>query len=207
MNHRFFGNIVLTFLIVSLLGGCFGGRSAKTHFYLLGESTGSAPFQQNNAATGEKIIGVGPVEVAEYLDRPQIVTRSGQNEIHFAEYDRWAEPIKDGFARVMAANLSNLLGTEQVAPFPWRSSTILDYQVTIKVVRFDGEPGGSTSLVALWSLYGRENREILKWNKFTGTEICEKKDFESLVAAKNRLIEKFSAEVAGVIRSDAASLP
>ena len=67
--------------VLLVLGGCLG--TPPTRFYLLPTLTDvSAP-----AATGERAltIGVGPVTLPPYLDRPQIVTRASQAQLHVAE--------------------------------------------------------------------------------------------------------------------------
>ncbi|MFW6242141.1 MAG: PqiC family protein, partial [Thermodesulfobacteriota bacterium] len=61
------------------------GRSLPTRFYLLTpQKTGPGA-----APTAGPSVGVGPVELPDYLDRPQILTRAGEHEIHFAEFDQW----------------------------------------------------------------------------------------------------------------------
>ena len=59
-------------------------------------------------------IGVGPIRFPDYLDRPGIVTRSSGNTIEIAEFDLWAGSLKDDFMRILAENLSILLGTEKM---------------------------------------------------------------------------------------------
>jgi len=71
---------------------------------------------------------VGPVELPEYLDRPQIMTCESRNELQFAEFDRWAGSLEKAFSRVLAVNLSILLSTDRVAVYPWKTTPI-DHQV------------------------------------------------------------------------------
>ena len=82
-------------------------RHAPTRFYLLPTLTDvSSP-----AAMGERAltIGVGPVTLPPYLDRPQIVTRASRAQLHLAELDQWAASLQDTVARVLAENLSLLM--------------------------------------------------------------------------------------------------
>ena len=64
------------------------------------------------AAAQGPVIGVGPITVPKYLDRPQIVTRSGRNQLALGEFDRWAEPLQDNVLRVLAENLAFLIPTD-----------------------------------------------------------------------------------------------
>ena len=63
---------------------------------------------------------VGPVTLPGYLDRPQIVTRKGRDEIEPAEFDLWPEPLKSSVSRTLGENLATLLRTDRVAIFPSR---------------------------------------------------------------------------------------
>ena len=106
-------------------------------------------------------LGIGPIELPPYVDRPQIVTRSGDNRLHLAEYDRWGEPLKEGVARVLAENLSTIVGTDHVVLFPWKASEIPDYQITVNVTRFDATATGTAVLTARWSILQKEARANL----------------------------------------------
>jgi uncharacterized lipoprotein YmbA len=141
-----------------LLTGCLSLRgSDAASFYLLSSMT-----QQRKAAGEEKIVvGVGPIDVPEYLNRPQIVTRRGPNELRLAEFHKWAEPLMDGIARVLAANLAATLPVEVVF-FPWRRAAAIDYQIIVQVHRFDTDPEGNATLQARWALFGRGgSRELI----------------------------------------------
>src|SRR5262245_19194049 len=46
------------------------------------------------AGSGPVSIGVGPVIMPGYLDRTQIVTRSGPDRVKLASFHRWAEPLE-----------------------------------------------------------------------------------------------------------------
>jgi uncharacterized lipoprotein YmbA len=140
-----------------LLSGCFAFRgSDAATFYLLSSMT-----RQWKPAEGEKIVvGVGPIDVPEYLNRPQIVTRIGPNELRLDEFHKWAEPLKDGIARVLAANLGASLPVEVVF-FPWRRVSAIDYQIVVQVHRFDTDPEGNATLQARWALFGKGGKKEL----------------------------------------------
>ena len=111
--------VVLTALLI-LLGGC--SSSSPTRFYVLRSWSDSMNKKELQPSDRERCvsIGVGPVKVADYLDRPQIVTRVTPNEVKIAEFDQWAEPLGQNISRVLADNLSALLCTKVVVVFPWR---------------------------------------------------------------------------------------
>ena len=96
---------------------------------------------------------MGPVRITGKLDRPQIVTGAGGNEIRLSDYAEWGDSLGAGFARVLAENLAYLLNTENVAIFPWLQAIQTDYQVTVDVTDFIGTPGGDVMLRAWWTIF------------------------------------------------------
>jgi uncharacterized lipoprotein YmbA len=151
------------------------------------------------AAGAEWAVGVGPVEIPDYLDRQQITTRNGPSRLELAEYDRWAEPLESNVARVLAENLSFLLGTDLVSLFPWSGSTKVDYQVVVDLTRFEGTSEGKVTLAAHWSILDGEKRKVLVARKSYFTESANRADFESMVSAQSRLLGHLSREIASEI--------
>ena len=186
-------------LVASLvvLGGCLGGSSPPSRFYLL--SPLPAPEAAAAAASGVAI-GVGPVAIPEYLNRGQIVTRTGENQLELAEFDRWAEPLQKNLARVLVLNLSTLLSTDRVALHPWNRSTLMDYQVIVDVGRFEAGPDGAASLLARWSIVDGASREALLVRKSSFTEPIASGGYEATIASMSRALEALSRELAREIQ-------
>jgi len=139
-------------LIISIFffGGCLGkGTQKPTEFYLLQPINPS--IEEQGVAAGEgAVLGIGPVRVRDYLNRPQIVTRTSTNAITIHDFHYWGEPLSANFTAILAQNLSFLLSTNRIFVFPYRSKQELqiDYQVVVDVIRFDGETGGEATLQA-----------------------------------------------------------
>lgn len=182
-------------LILFAVSGC--GTSPRPDFYHLEQD---ASTQLTGLERG-LAIGIGPVNMAPYLDRPQIVTRSGSHKLELSEFHRWSEPLKISVSRIIGINLSNLLETNRVYQLPRRNKSIpLDFQVAIDIARFDGQLGGDARLTARWSLHGKDGKPLLTKVSII-TEATEGEDFEHLVAAENRALQKLSTEIADAIRA------
>jgi uncharacterized lipoprotein YmbA len=185
-------------LLVFLLAGC--SSTPATKFYRLN----SLPaMQQENprALPGEDIaIGVGPVELPEFLDRPQIVTRKSQNQLEIAEFHRWAASFPRDFSRVLAKNISTLLPTDRVAVYPWEDSFSPTYQVKLDVEQFDGRLGEQVFLRLTWSLVGQEGMKELLVRKTLIEEPVLTNDYEGLVAAQSNALATLSREIVEEIR-------
>ncbi len=189
--------IILT-LSSLLLAGC--AKSKPARFYMLtsgvGLQAGAPP------APGEKGISltVRPIEFPEYLNRPQIVTRTSPNRIELAEFHRWAEPLGQSFARALTGNLSALLSTERVVLLPWRGGGPADHRITMDVIRFDGTPGGEVSLIARWTLLGPDGNELTPPRRSRITASTRQTGYEGVAEAMSEAVGELSREIVAAIR-------
>ena len=186
---------------VLALAGCMSVAD-PTKYYVL-----SPTSPRNLAPTADAsslAVGVGPVLIPGYLDRVQIVTRDANDEVAVATYDRWAEPLDGGIAQVLADNLGAYVGSERIAVFPWRGgiARLLDYQVAVVVLRFDGWPGRQATLDVRWRLVGRDGKE-LALRRSTLNEPIAGEGYQPLVRGLNQLLSTLAGEIASEIRSRA----
>ncbi len=186
----------------TLLVGC--SSSLPTRFYVLGSLSDSMNKKELQPSDRERCvsIGVGPVRVADYLDRPQIVTRLTPNEVRLGEFDQWAEPLEQNISRVLADNLSALLCTKMVVVFPWRGAVSVDYQIEVEILRLDGNLGGSATLEVQWMAFGpRESKKLLVTKKLSFTVPIGGQDYQALVSAQSRNLEALSRDIAEAIET------
>ena len=176
-----------------LLGAC--ASSPPSSFYLLTPMK-AAPKTPDSGL----VVGVGPVRLADYLDRPQIVSREAPNRLKVSEVHRWGGSLQDNLMLVLAQNLSLLLGAEQVLVYPWDDPLRPDYQVRMEVRRFDGGPDSEMELDARWSIEaadatkaGGTGRSLVR-EAVAGTEVTD------LVAAQSLALERLSREIAANIQ-------
>ena len=183
-------------LTLVFLAGC--GTTRPSKFYILSPM----PAGESVTATGnEPAIGLGPVVMPKYLDRPQIVQRAGDNQLLLAESHRWAEPLANNFTRVLAENLAATIPVDQVAVYPWSRTTRVDYQVSVDVMRFDADTNGNAVLSSDWKVLETESNEVIAMKRSTFSEAALATDYAAIVAAQSRLLAAFAREITGVIRS------
>lgn len=185
--------------LLIVIGGCSRTQTAK--FYTLNALTDAQPGTQALASDQDVAVGLGPIRLPEYLDRPQIVTRVGPNEVRFAEYHRWAGPLAGDLSNILAENLSNSLGSSRVALFPWKSTTPIDCRVEIDITRFDGEPGNSVMLQSQWIVFSKDRKRVLGTKISSLSEPVNGKGYNALVAAQSRALAALGLEIAEAIRS------
>lgn len=177
-------------LAALLLGGC-AGTSPPTRFYVL-----EAPVPAQAAVRHPELsLGLGPLSLPDTLDRPQIVTRAGPYSLELAEFHRWGGNLKANMSRLLAARLSQNLGTEKVFLGPWPRHRHLDYQIRIEVSRFDGRLGGEAVLQGNWTLLDGEGRKELAVHAFDLRQSVEKSGYGGLVEVLSGLVLRLGDEI------------
>ena len=149
-------------------------------------------------------VGIGPVRLAPHLDRPQIVSRRG-NEVHLGELDRWAEPLADGIAQVLAENLGRMLATDRLWHHPWPPSVPVEVQVAVEVLRCDDAGDGDGMLAARWTLSGAGG--MLATRRFERREPAVSLHPAATVEALSRALAELSREIAEALAEHTAGLP
>jgi len=205
MAAIFFRRLAMALSLVTLISvyGCLG-RSQPTRFYLL-QPIASIPAEKTAAVKLDGMhIGVGPLTLPEYVDRPQIVTLVGPHELDLADFDQWSEPLRESVPRILGENLSALLSTQHIYLYPWIGSANIDYQIEVDVTRFDAAPGGDAALSARWTILAGNSKEILVRKNSAITQEAGGIGYEALVAAESQLLEKLSREITAAIKSIAS---
>lgn len=183
---------------LSLLTGC--GTTPPTHFYVL---SSAAPL--DDIHSDGLSLGVGPVKVANYLDRVQIALKT-DNALMVDDFNHWAEPLAVGVQRVMMEELAVQLGTVNVVQFPWRADEVPDLRVKILVLELN-RIDDKAIIKAAWSLARTDTREKLYQGVETLEQAVHHPGYDALVRAYSSLLHELSISMASVIRDQAAHPP
>jgi uncharacterized protein len=142
-------------------------------------------------------VSVGPVSIPAIVDLQQIVLRNGANQISLDEFNRWASPLRNNIALVVADDLANILGTSHVTAV---FSPDADYRVAIEVQAFDSVLGDAATLNALWTV-----RRVKDGRTETGRtldrESFSEKSYGALAAAHSHALKRMSADIADAVRA------
>lgn len=193
MNKQVF--YLFSLLVTSLLAaGC--ATTPPPDFYILDTAapTSLPGFEQGVS------VGVGPVEVAEHLNRNQIVMRESGTKLKVSEQSQWAEPLKAGFTRVLRINLGLNLNSNRIYALPMRQRRPLDYQVAVDLLRFDGALGKEVVLGTRWTLLSGDGNKILLSKVTRVQEPVQGNDISEFVAAQSRALAILIREIAAAIK-------
>ena len=158
-----------------------------------------ASEQQNSDPSGQISLGVGPVRLPAYLDRREIVMRVAQGRFDLSENDRWAEPLDENLTHVLAQNLSILLGSDQIIPYPWPLDQKPRYRVQIQVLRFECNSAGEAQLSARWAVIDDTGKETPNLKESRLTRPAKEKSIDASVAALSETVADLSREIAKTV--------
>ena len=176
--------------LAALATGC--ASTPPSRFYTLSATNGPA-------ATPAKLsVAVGPVSVPAVVDRPQIVVDIGPNQVRLEEFNRWAAPLQNNIARVVADNLVLMLGTPRVTLAAQSLSADTDYRVAIEVQSFQSAPGEAAIVDAVWTVRRTKDGKT-ELGRTTVRETVQEKGYDALAAAHSRALARLSQDIAAAV--------
>lgn len=198
-SSRRFNRFSLLCASALAVAGC---ASPPPRYYTLtaaAQPATSAPdATRSTVRTNVLSIAVGPVSVPALVDRPQIVVSNGGNEVRLEEYQRWASPLQDSMARVVADDLAGLLATPRVATLAQSGTTDARYRVVIDVQGFVSRPGKSAELDAVWTVR-RAADDASRSGRSTARVAVTDAAYATLASAHSRALAQLSADIAAAI--------
>lgn len=150
------------------LAGCSlsHGEPPQRHYVLGGNRVQGSEAPRPGLAG--LTVGVRRLQLASYLESPSIAVRRGPQEITFAEFHRWGEPLPGGISRAVAGYLTAGAPFRAVDVAPWPLREKYDHLIQLHVSRFEGvapaDPaatGGEAHLLATWEIIRQRDGEVL----------------------------------------------
>jgi uncharacterized lipoprotein YmbA len=186
----------LLLLLTFVLAGC-GSSSSPTRYYVLTPLEAAAPAEKRDIA-----VLVSGVRLPQYLDRPQIVTRGGDNRLQVSDHEQWAGNLRQDMTRVLAENLGRLLGSERVVAAPHTVRAQPDFRVDVEVLRFERAPDGRVRLAAKWWLSRGDGTVLASPSaEVAGSALGEAGSFDALVASMSAVYNELAMTIAQAIRA------
>ena len=195
MRRGFFGG-ALSLALLGLGAGCLGGAALEPQYFTL--TVPSADSAQPLAQRPELGLVLGQVELPRYLDRAELVTRSGAHGLRVWNSVRWGGSLKTDVQRVVADDLSRLLGTSRIAVYPSEARFPVSYRILLELLELGSAPGHPVVLRARWTIAGADGRALAVGA--TGLEqVPASASWEDYVAAHGVALSALTAEIAARI--------
>jgi uncharacterized lipoprotein YmbA len=181
--------IAASLLAAVVLAAC---SSTPPKVYTLASVSGTAAGGRPVTAS------VSAVDIPKYLDRPQIVHRTGTVELDVAEFDRWGEPLANMVQRVLADDLTRRLPAGSVVTTSRTLSGDEDRTVELALGRFDPEADGTIVLEAQWRSRHKEGKAKTETARITRRPADDSTAAE--VQAMSDALGELSDRIAGGLR-------
>jgi hypothetical protein len=193
-------SMTIVCVLMSMFTGCMSlgaAKSSQTRFFLLVSKPDSMVSNASVFGLADTAVGIGPVTIPDYLDRPQLITRLEGSELRVNEFRQWAEPLRDNITRVLEENLAALTGANQVHAIPLHRSAEIDLQVVLDILQFDGAANGQVTLKAVWRIIDPEGYKTLKVKRSTFQYPSNGSRTADVVEAMSAALFELSQEIAG----------
>jgi uncharacterized lipoprotein YmbA len=175
------------------------GSSPNVSLYTM-NAVSSSPA---TSAPESLAIGVGPIRVPRYLDRPEWVTRSSgsTSRLEVDDFRHWAGGFSANVSSVLAESLGAKLGTQRVVVYPVQAVFPLDYRVTVDFQALEGIGGETLELRAGWVIRTANGKRGPWSGQFTTRRPIASAGPEALVAAHNEALDLLADAIAARIKS------
>lgn len=158
------------------------------------------PVIPNRGISGASpAIAITRPSLPSYLDRQQLVSRSGNGQLKMNSYHLWAEPLDAAISRVTATNLRRLTNSLNIQPV--ENFITLDYQtlLEVRVSRFEPDASNTLILECTWTLQPVNGRVASTHPFNTSVPVIPADtalDLSGRVTAMNEALARLAREIA-----------
>ncbi len=192
--------LVLVLTAAGMVSGCISGPTPATRFYTL-TADAKAPLQPRAANHRPLAVEVVPFRVPQYLNRPQIVTRTGSHRLELAEFHQWGGNLRKNMTRVFVQNLAALLDTTDMRIAPSPADAPPDVRIELEVLQFERCEDLRVRLSVHWGLVLTAD-PTLRTTRIThlqSSRIEDASDYAAMVSAMSGLLAELSDTVARAV--------
>jgi uncharacterized protein len=192
--------VVAVLAAAAALAGCAAG-SATTSYYALSADAASAA---GAPAAEVRTVSVWQVAIPEMVDRRALVVRTAPNRVEISDLHQWAEPLKFGIARTLAADLAARLGPGYVVVAGQPLGTVPEVRIFVDVQRFEAVAGRGVALEALWSVRPAQG------GRRDGRSAAEEPapaDHAGIAAAYSRALARVARDIAAALAGPRPGAP
>ena len=203
----FLGLIGISFL----LSACLLPRPVedRTRYYLLeasgvDELAGSAARFMDPDDAG-LVIGLRRVRVADYINVPAIVVRNTDGHLRYTHYQRWAEGLDRGTARLLREVLRRDTAIKSVYFFPEAGREFVDFEVEVQLLACDAiereDGSGEYFFRAYWSVFEPESGGVIATGDFVRRGDWQPGDYAAFTRAISRVGTEFGNEISEALQT------
>ena len=196
MNRLSLWTLAFSFALIIVFSGCRSITPSVSYYFLNPVKAGPAsPADAGGKRT--MTVGISPIELPGYLNRPQMVRRTGPNQLEVSSRHRWADYPDRLVQRAIGDNLQILMADARVYNSPWPAGLKPDVTVDVTFLELIGTTDKKMLLNAVWTITG--SGDPSPSHRTSLSEAITGADFDDLAAAHSRVIEVLCREVADTL--------
>lgn len=149
-------------------------------------------------AAGGRSVLLGPLQVADYLQREAIMQRGSDNSLQLSAEARWAGSLSDDIGRLLVNQLAARLGTSRISLYPDRVGFKADVQILLDIGRLDSGPQQPAVLEARWRLLDGDREvqasRLLRLSEPHNGQMADQ------VRAQSSLLQQLASQIAEAVQ-------
>lgn len=195
MSRKLLWILVCCLTLMAGFQGCRSLTPSVTYYVL---SSMAAGPEVAAGAVGDRTLTVGirTVELPGYVNRTQMVKRTGSNQLEIATFYRWADYPDRMVQRVLDENLQRLMPHARILRSPWPPGLKPDVVVDFTFLDLIGTTDGTMLLSAVWTLTAEGDPPTVQFHRKTLSVAISGSGFDDLAEAHNRVLIALCRDVA-----------
>ncbi len=184
-------------VLAALVNGCTNSAKPIQFYRLTADVAVTNPAYANKVGSGP-VIGLGPIRIPDYLNRPQIIVAVTPNQYLLSEDHRWAERLDQNISLALYQVLPGQLNTDRMVRYPWPQRQVVDYQVGMDIVEFNVDAAGQARLIVQWFIKHKDNTVLDKRSEYQYAGSST--DYGLMVKAQSQCLTQLGLEISQTLR-------
>lgn len=175
----------LGLIAVSTVGCSF---APPAQFYQLQQPQAQQASINNNAT-----VLLGPLKIADYLQRESLLQREADGSLRVSRQARWAGSLQDDIGQFVLRQISTQLGSSRIALYPDRVGIEEQAQLVLSISRLDSGVEQPAVLEGQWRLL--DGKGTLRDSRVVSLTEQHNGELNDQVRAQSELLSQLSSQL------------
>lgn len=186
--------LAIAMLGIIALGTAGCSFAPPVQFYQLQQIDAEQTSAKSNA-----MVLLGPLKIADYLQRENILQREPDGSLRVSQQARWAGSLQDDIGRFVLRQIAAELGSSRIALYPDRVGIDAQAQVVLSISRLDSGLEQPAVLEAQWRLL--DDQGILRDSQVVRFEEQHTGEMSDQVRAQSDLLNQLTKQLVAALRN------
>ena len=194
MSLSRFSSPLMLLCAVLALSGCAQLLAPQTQVYQLEHGGPELPKDDKGPA-----VLLGPLTLADYLQRENLVQREPDDSLSISQQARWAGSLQNDVGQLMLRQLAGQLNTSRIALYPDRVGFDSEVQVLLHISRLDSGAQRPAVLEAQWRLL--DGKGVLRGSRLVRLQEEHQGSPAAQVRAQSLLMQRLADQLTAAINN------